>query len=90
MVTKQQAMDTRHGTEFHIGACKRTTGPRGGVTETVTRVRVSGRCQTWKRDEQRFRLPVKFGLYRSLAITHINADDFHHANDCPLRATDRG
>lgn len=33
------------------------------------RWRVSGQMQTWKRDPERFRIPVKFGLYSNDAIT---------------------
>jgi hypothetical protein len=87
MVTKQQAMDAKFGAEFHYcgrHACTRTHGPRGGVTETVMRVRVSGRCRTWKRDAARYRLPVKYGLYESSAIEPNNAEQWHSAEDCPL------
>lgn len=65
-------------------ACTRTVGPRGGITEKVTRVRPSGGLQTWKRDPERFRLPVKYGLRESSAITQDNAGDWHLAADCPL------
>ena len=74
-------------TEFHYTGrheCKRETGPRGGVTETITRVRRSGATQTWKRDPARFRVPVKYGLYESFEITERNAADFHLPEDCPL------
>ena len=88
MITKEQALDAaQHGLEIHyVGRhdCTRTVGPRGGVTEKTTRVRPSGRCQTWKRDTSRFRLPVKYGLYESSAITEDNAADWHMAYDCPL------
>lgn len=68
--------------------CGRAIGPRGGVTETVTRCRVSGRCQTWKTRPAEYRLPVKYGMYESGAITDSNAQDWHLAGACPLRATE--
>lgn len=33
------------------------------------RARRNGRAQTWKRDPARFRIPIKFGLYGTGAIT---------------------
>jgi len=72
------------GAEIHHATCKRTVGPRGGVKVDQTRVRVSGRCQTWKTRPEAFRLPVKFGLRTSLAIEPHNAHLFHLASDCPL------
>jgi hypothetical protein len=35
--------------------------------------RRNGQTQTWKRDTTRFRVPVKFGLYRYDQITQDNA-----------------
>lgn len=93
MVTKEQAQSLRtfhyngpHGKSAGVG-CKRSIGPRGGVTEQVTEVRASGQCQTWKTRPAEFRLPVKYGMYESTAITHDNASDWHVPEDCPLRKT---
>ncbi len=36
--------------------------------------RRSGQTQTWKRDPERFRIPVKYGLYESNAITDTTAN----------------
>ena len=46
-----------------------------GAEETGAdrRVRVSGRCVTWKTRPAEWRLPVKYGLYRSLDINQVNA-----------------
>ena len=85
MMTKAQCLNPP--TEIHYtgrAECKRTTGPRGGVTISITRVRPSGRCQTWKTRPAEFRLPVKYGMYESAEITERNAADFHVAADCPL------
>jgi hypothetical protein len=86
-VTKEQLVAMNGWGELHYTGkheCTRTIGPRGGVTENITHVRLSGQCQTWKRDTTRFRQPVKYGLYESSAIEPRNADDFHKACDCPL------
>lgn len=87
MITREQAKTAaRDGTEFHYTGrteCRVKIGPRGGRTETVTRCRVSGQCKVWKRDQNAFRLPVKYGLYESSAIDEQNAGHFHRAEDCP-------
>lgn len=85
MITKKQAMALQHGDELHYTGrsnCRIDIGPRGGETEKIVRVRVSGMCQTWKRDTERFRLPVKYGLYESSAIELHNAKFFHFPKDC--------
>ncbi len=90
MITKEQAIKLGDGSlreEIHcevVRNCKRIVGARGGITDKVVRVRPSGRCQTWKRDQARFRLPVKFGLYESGEIDDVNASSFHLASDCPI------
>lgn len=89
MITKEQALALRYGQELHctvVQQCKRTVGPRGGVKESIVRVRVSGKCQTWKTRPSEFRVPVKYGLYESSSITEYNAMQFHLPGDCPLAA----
>ena len=81
MITKAEAIDAR---EFHYGECRRTTGPRGGVTVSIETWRRSGRTQTWKTRPGEFRVPVKYGMYQSGEITERNADGFHVAGACPL------
>ena len=90
MITKEQAIalgrDHYGSTCIHYTGghpCRRDVGPRGGIVDVVTRVRPSGQCRTWKRDPERFRLPVKYGLYQSGEITEQNADCWHRAEDCP-------
>lgn len=88
MITKSQAMSLNYGAELHYTGnheCTKTIGPRGGVTVKITHVRVSGRCQTWKTRPDEFRLPVKYGLYESSAITHLNASCWHLPTDCPVK-----
>lgn len=68
----------------HYGLCSRTVGPRGGITYDVTEARVNGECQTWVRDPDRYRLPIKHGLRTYGAVTPDNEDLFHTADECPL------
>ncbi len=93
MITKEQAVKLGDGT-LHEGIhcetvrlCRRIIGPRGGITDKIVVVRPNGRCQTWKRDPERFRLPIKYGLYEYNAITQDNNSLFHLAGDCPLLDT---
>ena len=87
MVTKEQLATLYYGQTLHCTLrheCKRVIGPRGGETISIDHVRTSGRLQTWKRDQSRFRQPIKYGLYESLEITDRNADSFHLESDCPI------
>ncbi len=79
-MTKEQALKARYGSEIHFGeACD----------IKVTRCRVSGKCQTWKTRPTHFRLPVKHGLYQSLAVTQDNGHNFHLASECPLKEKEK-
>lgn len=66
MLTKQQAMSLRPGTVLHHVKLK-------GGDQQPLRVRVSGRCITWKTRPAEWRLPVKYGLYVSSTISPANA-----------------
>lgn len=81
MVTKAEALTAD---EFHAEPCTRKVGPRGGITESIERWRRSGRTQTWKTRPDEFRVPIKYGLYKSHEITEHNAGAFHTADACPL------
>jgi hypothetical protein len=85
-ITKEECLSIGYKEIHYTGKrpCTRTIGPRGGITEKITRVRASGKCQTWKRDPGRFHLPVKYGLYESGWIDQTNCKDFHLAVNCPL------
>jgi hypothetical protein len=88
MVSRSQAALFRYGQELHYTGrheCTRVVGKRGGITENVTRVRISGKCQTWKTKPDDFRVPVKYGMYESSAIDQHNAADYHVPFDCPIR-----
>jgi hypothetical protein len=84
-MTLEQAKQLSYHDELHYTGrhpCSITIGPRGGVRESITRVRVSGKPQTWKRDSSRIRVPVKHGLYESGYIDEHNLADWHLASDC--------
>jgi hypothetical protein len=90
MITKEQAMQLRYGQELHcevVRSCKRSIGPRGGIHESIVRVRVSGACKTWKRNPEAFRVPVKYGMYESGELTNVNASQFHFQSECPALNT---
>ena len=91
MVTKTQLeklTNDRFGQlSFHYTGrhdCSRTLGPRGGVTENITRVRQSGSMKTWKTRPNDFHLPVKYGMYESAWIDQDNAGQFHLASECEV------
>jgi len=82
MITKQQAMECD---EFHVeGKCTRYIGKRGGITEHREVWRRNGKTKTWKRNLERFRIPVKFGLYGYDCITENDVELVHAPEDCPL------
>lgn len=83
MITKDTALQLHYSQELHYGTCNRTVGPRGGIKESIIRVRVSGQCKTWKTRPEEFRVPVKHGLYESAEINHRNASQFHLPSECP-------
>ena len=70
MITREQALtvDTFH--ENH------ETGGK------IYRWRRNGQTQTWKRSPERFRIPVKYGLYQYGQITDLNAGGFHASAEC--------
>jgi hypothetical protein len=74
-VTKEIAMAAKHGDIFHHKTLKQ--GPKNA--REPLRVRVSGKCQTWKRTPNHFRLPVKWGFYQSWAIDHNNCREWETA-----------
>jgi hypothetical protein len=79
MVTKEQAIAAGFGrTEFHYGSfCATDSGP-----ETW---RVNGKCKTWKRRPNDWRLPIKWGFRGPFGyVTPGNAGLFHLASECPL------
>lgn len=69
MVTKEQAVAARHGKVFYHREMRNSDG-------TPLRVRVTGRCRTWKTRPAEFSLPVKHGLRDCGYITHRNAAEW--------------
>ena len=69
MITKEIAVGLKYRQElFHIQAKDSRGNP--------VKCRVNGKCKTWKRDTSRFRLPVKYGLYRGFYVEPHNAVDW--------------
>ncbi len=90
-MTKQQAITVHYNQELHYTGkqnCARIIGPRGSETIQLVKVRVSGKCQTWKTRPDEFRLPVKHGLCENGAVTHLNGKDFHLTDECPLNESE--
>ena len=56
MITLKQAKDLKYGDILHHVKEK-------NKNKTPLRVRVSGAVKTWKRDPNRIRVPLKYGLY---------------------------
>ena len=81
MITMEQALTAQR---FHRNGCKRTVGPRGGVTTAVEEWRRNGATKTWKTRPGEFRIPVKWGMRSYDYITQREADRFHTEADCPL------
>ena len=74
MITKQDAVLAPSGQELWHATAKNADG-------TPLRVRVNGRCKTWKTRPEEFRLPIKHGLYSHGQIDHHTA----HSWCLPLR-----
>lgn len=69
MISKKDAVESHHGQVFYHRYAR-------NADFTALRVRVTGRCKTWKTRENEFRLPVKYGLYQSDAITQDNNEQW--------------
>ncbi|HEX6824864.1 MAG TPA: hypothetical protein VF077_01000 [Nitrospiraceae bacterium] len=69
MITRDMAINARHGTLFYHISLKMSDG-------TPSRARVNGKCQTWKRRPEDFRLPMKYGLKECFSIDLANCGDW--------------
>lgn len=69
MVTKEQAL-----TETNFTKLVQVNGKN-----IVRKWRANGKCKTWKRNPERFQLPIKHGLYSYGYITEENAHLFEVA-----------
>lgn len=47
-----------------------------GSDKQPIRARINGKLKTWKREPERFQLPVKHGLYTCFYITQDNANEW--------------
>lgn len=92
MITKEQAESLTHNTELYF------LGKESYLTtsnQKIFRCRVTGKCKTWKTMPNRFRLPVKFGLYESGHIDQDNQCIFYDSledmiKDYPNAAIQKG
>lgn len=66
MITKDQAITARN---FEHVSAKNADG-------TALRARASGQCKVWVKSPERFKLPVKYGLYQSFYIEETNASEW--------------
>ena len=82
MITKQQALSLSYQEILHADA----SGVFNQCKHKVSKWRVNGACQTWKsaKNQQRFRVPLKHGLYNFWELTERNAQWFHREQDCPV------
>lgn len=69
MITKEQAISFDYGKTLYHYAMR-------NADKTALRVRVNGKCKTWKRDPKRFQLPIKHGLRDCGYLTQDNADEW--------------
>ena len=69
MITKTEAIQARIGDILHHMS---ETGSDG----QPVRIRVNGKCQTWKTRPTHFRLPCRYGLKHGVQVTHDNAKDW--------------
>jgi len=86
MITKEQLIAMNGRGELHYTGsreCKCKVGPRGGIHLRITKVRLNGRCKTWKRNQEQFRQSVIYGIRIAFHIEQRNAADFHSPKDCP-------
>lgn len=72
MITKDQALTA--GRFTHVSK----TQNKG---KEPLQVRRTGKTQTWKTRPNDFKVPVKFGLYESAYITHLNAHEWNVADN---------
>jgi hypothetical protein len=77
-MTLEQAKSLKHGDILHHSAYKNKDG-------SCERWRVNGCVQTWKRNPERVRVPIKRGLYEYGAVTEWNCELYHVSDECKIR-----
>lgn len=70
--------------EYHEnGSCYLLAGPRGGLKFHMTIWRRNGQTKRWKRQPERFKIPIKTGFRGPYGyLTDMNLDEFHTRRDC--------
>ena len=83
MVTKEQAMNCKNFLQVreYCNNVSTTDQPKNTLNLGIIdckpiRWRANGKCKTWKRNPERFQLPIKHGLYSYGYITEENAHLF--------------
>jgi hypothetical protein len=76
MITLAQAKALKPGDMLHHDINKNSDG-------TCQRWRVNGKPQTWKREPNRVRVPLKYGLYSYDQMYEYDLDWAHLESDCP-------
>lgn len=71
-ITREDCINAKHGDVFYHAVLSMADG-------TPKRVRVTGKCKTWKTQPFDFKLPVKFGLNESLYIDPSNIGEWTRA-----------
>lgn len=73
---------------WHEGTCTVSYGATGKARPTLAqrRWRRNGATRTWKRDPERFEVPIKHGMYQYATIDAHNASYFHDEATCPAAA----
>ena len=84
MITKEQALQLKHGEPIHENGCRIIIGPRGGKQIIISRWRVNGKVKTWKTRPEEFRVPLKHGMNGYGYLAHWNSTHFHLPADCNL------
>lgn len=69
-MTKTDATEATHGVIFYHET-------KINADNTPMRVRVTGKCKTWKTRPNEFKLPVARGLYEHGYITHENSQEWN-------------
>ena len=70
MITKQDAMQLRHGQHIHHVSLKNADG-------TPVRARITGKCKVWKTRPNDFRIPWKHGLYTYGEVNELNGAEWN-------------
>ena len=71
MLDLETIFNLKHGDVLHIH-----------LGTKCQRWRVSGKVQRWKRDPERFRVPIKYGLYNNDALLPGDERSYHLESEC--------